>query len=279
MADTDALMIGLAVTFSIIGIFEIRLLRKKMKNRRVRAPKGDTELPDAAHNAIVTTKAITESLERGGIRSAETSAWIREAEAAYERRNYRVVMELTGKARQRLLALKSAQSQKGDIAKLEQLATVGGAEEVTTKEVLQREVAPNLVQSKFSIELAGSAVEQARVAGRDVGQATEFLDAAKARFDAKDYDGALSLSRLSKRAADGLPTAASAPTATAVPPSPAPPTSAARSCPSCGAAIAADDAFCRKCGTPLAPPTCASCGADLLPDDAFCRKCGARISP
>lgn len=283
MADIDPMTIGLvlaAVAFAIIGFFEMTFLRKKMKNRRVRTPKGDSELPDSAHNAIVTTKAIVEGLERQRIRSPESAAWIKEAEMAYARRNYRVVLELTGKARERLLSLKSAVARKGDLAKLEQLTPVGGGEEIaTTKELLQKEVAPNLLQSKFSIELAGSAVDQGRVAGRDVTQAVEFLDAAKGRFDAKDYDGALSMARLSKRAADGQKIDAHAPTPKAVPVVAVPATPGARPCPSCGAALAADDAFCRKCGTRLSPSTCASCGAELLADDAFCRKCGARVSP
>jgi hypothetical protein len=283
MADIDPMTIGLilaVVGFAILGVFEMTFLRKRMKNRRVRTPKGNSELPDSAHNAIVTTKAILESLERQGVHSPESTAWIKEAEIANTRRNYRVVLELTGKSRERLLSLKAAQARKGDIVKLEQLAPVGGGEEVpTTKELLQKEVAPNLLQSKFSIELAESSINQGRVAGRDVTQAMEFLDAAQGRFDAKDYDGALSMARLSKRAADGQKIDAHAPAPKAVPigavPS-APPTS---TCPSCGAALGEDDAFCRKCGTRLAPSTCASCRAELLADDAFCPKCGARVSP
>jgi len=282
VADIDPMTIGLVlavVAFAVIGFFQMTFLRKKMQNRRVRTSKGDSELPDSAHNAIVTTKAIVESLGRQGLRSPESMAWIKEAEMAFGRHNYRVVLELTGKARERLLSLKSAQARKGDIVKLEQLAPMGGGDEVsTTKELLQKEVAPNLLQSKFSIELAGSAVDQGRVAGRDVTQAAEFLDAAKGRFDVKDYDGALSLSRLAKRAADGQKIDAHAPTPKAVTVVAFASTPAARTCASCGAGLAADDAFCRKCGTPLAPPTCASCGIELLADDAFCRKCGARVS-
>ena len=281
MADADPVtiaLVGVVVAFAIIGVFEMRFLRKKMKNRRVRTPKGESELPDSAHNAIVTTKAIISSMERQGIRSPEASAWVREAEMASQRHNYRVVLELTGKARERLLALKSAHVAQGDLVKLEQLAPVGAADEVTTKEMLQNEIAPNLVQSKFSIDLAVSALDQARLNGRDVTQASGFLDAAKGRFDAKDYDGALSMARLSKRAADGQTVEAPA-RATVVLTAPlAPPTAPVRSCPSCSAALGTDDVFCRKCGMRLVPSTCASCRADLLSDDAYCRKCGARVS-
>ncbi|MGI0149079.1 MAG: zinc ribbon domain-containing protein [Thermoplasmata archaeon] len=282
MADLDPMTIGLmlvVVVFAIIGFFEMTFLRKKIKNRRIRSPKGDTELSDSAHNAIATTKAIVESLGHQGLRSPESNGWIKEAETAFERRNYRVVLELTGKARERLLALKSAQARKGDLVKLDQLTPVGGTEEVTTKELLQKELAPNLLQSKFSIELAGTAVDQGRAAGRDVIQAIEFLDAARGRFDVKDYDGALSMARLSKRAADGQKIDAPAPAPRAVPVVAAPSAAAAEPCPSCGAMLAEDDAFCRKCGTRLVASACGSCGAELLADDAFCPKCGARVSP
>src|SRR3989442_11871066 len=92
-------------------------LRRKMENRRVRTAKRDEEVKDESHNAIVTTKAILTSLERQGIRSEEATGWLREAEMAKGRRNYRVAIELTGKAKARLLSLKSAQAAKGDLAK------------------------------------------------------------------------------------------------------------------------------------------------------------------
>ena len=283
MADADPVtiaLVGVVVAFAIIGVFEMRFLRKKRKNRRVRTPKGESELPDSAHNAVTTTKAIMSSMERQGIRSPEASAWVRDAEMAYQRRNYRVVLELTGKARERLLALKSADAAHGDLVKLEQLAPVG-ADAVTTKEMLQKEVPPNLVQSKFSIDLAVSALDQARLNGRDVAQASDFLDAAKGRFDLKDYDGALSMARLSKRSAEGQAVEVPARATLVVPGPPVTPAhreASVRSCPSCGSGLGTDDVFCRKCGTKLVPSACASCGADLLSDDAYCPKCGARIS-
>jgi hypothetical protein len=277
MAEVDAATIGLillAVGLAILGFLEMRFLRKKMKDRRVRMAKGDSDLPDEAHNAIITTKAIVGTLERQGIQSPEVKGLLHEADTAYGRRNYRVVLELTGRAKNRLLTLKAEHASKGEIAKLDHLATVRGEEEVTTKELLQKEVAPNLPQSKFSIEIAGSAIEQGRAAGRDVSKAVEFLEAAKDRFDAKDYDGALTLARLSKRSAEGQVVEA--------PPAPVPKpavTTAASgvACAACGAPLAADDAFCRKCGARVAALACASCGSALLPDDAFCRKCGARV--
>ena len=271
---TVAVVLAVVVIVIAVAFFEMRFLRKQMKNRRVRAARRDSDLQDEAHNAVVTTKAISATLERQGVRSPEVGAWIREAELAYERRNYRVTMEITSKAKTRLLALKSAQTSKGDLAKLETLSTVGD-DVVTTKELLTKEIAPNLLQSKFSIELAETAIGQAQGAGRDVSQATELLEAARGKFGAKDYDTALSVARLSKRAAEGHKVEVPVVAPPAAPKSSAPSTS---NCPSCGASIHSDDTFCRKCGTRLGPSACTSCGTSLLSDDAFCRKCGTPVS-
>jgi ribosomal protein L40E len=274
MADeVTVAVILVAIAIAAATFLETRFLRRKMKNRRVRTAKRDDMVQDEAHNAIVTTKAIMTSLERQGIRSEESAAWLREAQMANSRHNYRVAIDLTAKAKARLLSLKSAQASKGDLAKLDQLSTAPSSEEMTTKEVLQKDIPQNMLQSKFSIGVAETALEQSRVAGRDTSQAVQLLEAAKARFDAKDYTGALSIARLSTRAANGETVDASIP----VPAGP-PAASPGPACPSCGAALRSDDAFCRKCGTRLEPAACASCGANLSPDDAFCRKCGTPVS-
>ncbi|HKZ23763.1 MAG TPA: zinc ribbon domain-containing protein [Thermoplasmata archaeon] len=279
MADpvTDQIIIAVvlfAVAMGILAFFEIRFLRKRMKGRRKRLGKRDDELADQAHNAVTTTKAILSAMDRQGVRSGDASSMLREADMALARHNYRVVIDLTSKTRDRLMSAKAAQATRGDLAKLEQVATVGGSTDVTTKERIQKEFPPNLLQSKFSIELAGTAIETARTAGRGTDVATQLLDSAKARFDSQDYDGALRFARQSKRSADGeaieLPPAV-APAAPSMP-------AGDQSCPSCGASIRPDDAFCRKCGTRLGPGVCASCGAELLADDGFCRKCGTPFS-
>src|SRR5438132_11073619 len=194
MADplTDPVVItvvlaGVALAIAV-AYFEMKFIHKKMKNRRVRAAKQDSNLPDEAHNAIVTAKAIAATLERQGVRSHEVTSWIREAEMAYQRGNYRVTNDLIGKAKERLLALKSVQASKGDIAKLEQLSAVGGSEEVTTKEILTKEVLPNFSQSKFSMQGACSSIDQARVSGRDVVDATDLLAAVNGGFYTVDFD-------------------------------------------------------------------------------------------
>lgn len=281
MADPLSGEVLLAIVIFAIGMgalafFEIRLLRKRMKGRRKRYAKRDDELADQAHNAIVTTSAIISAMARQGVRSEEASASLREAEMAFSRKNYRVVLELTSKTRERLMSVKAEQASKGDLAKLEQLATAGGSAEETTKERIQKEFPPNLLQSKFSIELAETSLEAARSTGMDTAVAAQLLDTAKAQYEAHDYDAALRFARQSKRSAEGV----------AVEVDPAPPAAQARqagagtelSCPSCRASIREDDVFCRKCGARLVPEACASCGTQILADDAYCPKCGVSVS-
>jgi len=121
MADplTDPVVItvvlaGVALAIAV-AYFEMKFIHKRMKNRRVRAAKQDSNLPDEAHNALVTAKAIAATLEGQGVRSHEVTSWIQEAETAYQRGNYRVTKDLIGKAKERLLALKSVQASKGQV--------------------------------------------------------------------------------------------------------------------------------------------------------------------
>jgi curli biogenesis system outer membrane secretion channel CsgG/RNA polymerase subunit RPABC4/transcription elongation factor Spt4 len=56
---------------------------------------------------------------------------------------------------------------------------------------------------------------------------------------------------------------------------------AVRSCPKCGAPVAAEARFCPQCGSKLGPPageaTCPECGAKLPAGAKFCPQCGAKV--
>lgn len=292
MADdtTTAIVVALALVMIVVTWFELRYMRKRSKSRRLESARKPEQLEDEAHNALLTTRAIVSTLaERGGIRSEDVDAVMREAQMAFNRHNYRVAIELTTKAKGQLLTLKAQQGAKGDLAKLDTLASKAPPEESTTKEVLQKDFPPNLVQSKFAIAMAETSIEDGRSAGRDVTQAQTLLAAAKVRFDAKDYSGALTVSRQAQKSARGetvevtIPPMASpaSPVPVLVPPSPPKPAPATipvgTACPTCGAAMKPDDAFCRKCGTKVIVTNCPACGTSLLADDVFCRKCGTRI--
>src|SRR3989337_2174993 len=99
MADLDAFTIGVIIMIVVIAFLEMKYLRKSMKARRVRASKRIAEMPDDAHNALLTAKAFMESMERCGVRSEEVVSLVRQAQVAYERRNYRVVRDLASQAK------------------------------------------------------------------------------------------------------------------------------------------------------------------------------------
>jgi ribosomal protein L40E len=275
---TTATIVGvLILVMGVVTFLELRYFRKKAKTRQLRTSsrKAD-QLPDEAHNALITTRAILTTMERTGMRSPEVVSIMDEAQTAYERHNYRVTIELTAKAKARLLALKAAQSTGGDLAKLPPISSMAAAkEEPTTKERLQKEFPPGLAQARFAMGLAESSVSGAKAGGREVVQAEELLVQAKDLFDAQDYEGALKSARLAQKSAAGAKVEVIAPaprlSATVAVPTAGP------TCASCGAPLKSDDAFCRKCGAKVEAHACSACGAELAPDDAFCRKCGTPI--
>ncbi len=291
MADTttNIIVVVLVIVMIIVTWLELRVMRRKSKSRKQRLANRPEELRDEAHNALVTTRAIASTVsERGGIQSDEVDSLLREAQMAYNRRNYRVALDLTKRAKDRLVSLRADQATRGDLAKLESASADAADEEPTTKERLQKEYPPNLAQSRFAISVAEATIESGATAGRDVTQARALLAAAHSRYDAQDYSAALSVARQAEKSAKGEPvalttpaSAASSSPAAAAPSAPEAPRPAAVApgtvCPSCGAPIKPDDAFCRKCGTRVVLTSCPNCGASLLADDAFCRKCGTRI--
>ncbi len=284
MVDIDTASLAVTVVgilLAVLTFFELKYLRKSSRARRVRGAKSNDELPDQAHNALITTKAIVATVGRGGIRNDDVDRLMREAQMAYDRRNYRVAVELTAQAKTRLMSLKSAQAAKGDLAKLESSPSSGG-DEPTTKELLQKEFPANMAPSRFAISVAESEIATGRDEGRDVSGAETLLAAAQSRFEAQDYSGALSVARQAEKTARGENagvSVASPPPASPKASTPAAPaaTMGKSNCPSCGTALRAGDTFCRKCGAKVVLAACPNCGAELLGDDIFCRKCGTRI--
>ncbi len=97
---TTATIVGvLILVMGIVTFLEMRYLRKKSKNRRVLSSRRADQLPDEAHNALITTRAILTTMDRTGVRTAEVVSFLDEAQTAYDRHNYRVTIELTTKAR------------------------------------------------------------------------------------------------------------------------------------------------------------------------------------
>ncbi len=271
--DTQTIvLVAMAIALSVLGLFELRFLRKRRQHHETKE-----DLPDRAHNAVITVKAIADTLARGGVRSAEADGLVREAEDAIRERNFRVAIEFTEKAKSVLRTAKLKQHRQGDLSKIDSIRAKGEADEVTAKERLMKDLPPNYMQSKFSMSMARDEIAAATANGKDATEAESILARAQTSFDAKDYAAAL---REAVRARRSLEEAPSAPTTPSSPPDAsavsAPATT--RPCPSCGAPVPADDGFCRKCGVAMPKPrTCSSCGAPVADDDPFCRKCGTRV--
>ncbi|MGH9388588.1 MAG: zinc ribbon domain-containing protein [Vicinamibacteria bacterium] len=264
---------AMVIVLAGVGYLEIRIMRNRRRKREARG-----EMPDRAHNAILSAKGIADALGRTGVRSVESDDLIREAETALENRNYRVASELADRAKGVLRKEKARQQAKGDLSKLETVKPPAREAEPTTKEKLTKELPPNFVQAKFSMNVARDEIGAARSRGQDVGEAEQLLAQAQATFDAQDYTVALAQASRVRRVLEGvaIPSPPIAPTA----PAPASSVNAAksRSCPSCGAPVTIDDAFCRKCGTKVpAVRACPSCGTEMASDDTFCRKCGTKV--
>ncbi len=279
MAYEQVIIVGMLITLSVVALFELRYMRSRRKKREV-----ETDLPDRAHNAILTTKAIAESIARGGVRSAEAEGLVQEAERAVRERHFRVAIDILEKAKGVLRNAKLRQEQRGDIAKLDEIAKTKGPvaeDSVTEKERLKKELPPNYLQSKFSMGVARDDIAAAKLRGESTGEAERLLASAQQSFDRADYDAALKEAIRARRTLGGdVSEEILEPTQAPVAAAPAPPTPAAktRTCTRCGAPLAADDGFCRKCGVKIAGPrTCASCGAEVAVEDAFCRTCGASV--
>jgi len=277
LTGQDLLVMAMLGALAAVGAVELWYLRRRRKQRTSRG-ESEVELPDLAHNAIVTVKAIGDTLARGGVRSPQADDLIREAEGAARERNYRVAIDLTERAKAILRAAKLRQQQKGDLSKFDGIKPKGDADEVTAKERLMKELPPNYAQSKFSMNLALDEIASAKTAGRDTGEAESLVASAQASFDAQDYATALKQAVRARRSLEGVPMPATEPVREVPPQTPAAPGGTTRPCPSCGSPVAADDAFCRKCGVAVPKArTCPSCGAPVTPEDAFCRTCGTRM--
>src|SRR3989442_15327403 len=183
----NALLIVLVilVVLAVVTLLELRFFRSLMKRRMAR-----TDLPDQAHNTLLTSKAIAETLRTSGIVSPQAEDAIRDAEVAYRRGNYRVAVELADRAKGLLKTAKARHEKLGDVSRLDTIRSTG-SNQPTTKEMLQKGLPPNYPQGKFTISLAEERIATARAAGRDTAAAGSPPPTAPGRLGAKDVDQGL----------------------------------------------------------------------------------------
>ncbi len=241
-------VLGLVIGLAVLTFIEVEYVRRAIRGERTRRKRQAEQLPDDAHNALVTAKAVAASLRQGGVMTDEADSLLAEADRAMARRNHRVVLELTDRAKGILKAEKARHDRFGDAARLDRIA--GGPEAVTTKEQLAKEHPENYAASKFSIDRAEQAVAAGRSTGRDMALAEQSLQLSRDRFAAADYGAALAIANQARKVAEVpspvvVVSSSGASTSDATAP-------AGLTCRSCGASLVEGDAFCRRCGTKAA---------------------------
>ena len=152
----------------------------------------------------------------------------------------------------------------------------------------------NQMEAHFQLSVAKDELAKARTSKpgpKSFREADRQFAAAQAAYDRQDFTEALRLALRSRRTlgarVEGLPvstvpsavSSAGGSPVTAVgtdsgSPAAGDPTFGQK-CPKCGRVAAANDQFCRVCGSAIPPALCRNCGAPLLTGDRFCGKCGA----
>lgn len=278
-----ALVLGFAAGMMVVLWWQLRTIRKKREKVMARIDDPEAGAEDRAYNQLLATQVIRDTLRRGGTTSPEADSLIEQAALAREAGAHTRAVELGERARNVLLQAKARSKPEDQMAKLNELP---GNDEETTKEKLTKEVPPNYMQSKFTMNLARDSIATQRGKGGDVGEAERLLQGAETAFQAEDYTGALSQALQAKRMAEetlppGVQIVVERPGEAARPaPTPQPATAVAPppSCDSCGALLRPGDDFCRQCGAKAElPQACPSCGTPRAGADGFCRRCGARF--
>jgi len=252
-------LIVLLIVLGVVIYFELRFMRSRNKDHIYR-----TIEKDDVYNAITTTRAIASSLRQRGRDTKEAEGILSLAEGAYRRNDLSLAKGHAMKARDILInapVVEIAPSTK-------EVKGERPAEERKTVQAVKK-LEPNMLESRFIISSCRGMLEKCS-SEKDVTEAEDQLCKAEMCFEEKRYDEALREGMRARRMlGDGL---------SDVPPARAEVAEKAaeeRKCDSCSAVVGPDDAFCRKCGAPIAVRrTCARCSAEMEEGDAFCPKCG-----
>ncbi|UCE37006.1 MAG: zinc ribbon domain-containing protein [Thermoplasmata archaeon] len=313
---------------------------KNMKEPRVLKAVSATPDMDDLFNAITSSRRIATDLKRRGIDTSSADDLISKASEEYEIGREAKAKLYISEAKELLLRSKKEWDEKtgfdvvpitstmGEKPTLKKTLDVADEASLSTSEpVKPDEVFPelkkaekkkpdNYLPSKFTISLAGTAIENAQREGANVGEAQRYLIEAKAYFDREDYDGAFKSALCSKREAEAL--LGMAPTTgeerKRVMSDLAMDTEELKICSICGKnripyicieVAGGEEATCKECydrsmgkialeekklpPPPPPPPEekeeekgeeqnfCPNCGAKVKEDDVFCGKCGKPV--
>jgi hypothetical protein len=233
----DMILLIVVVAFSLMILFLVlRIMWKLRKGTKTRKRKDSKVLEaisssdesDDVFNAIASTRRIASDLKRRGIDITKAEALISQA-SSYYRDGLENKAKLTiAEAKEMLLNQKMDWDEKTgfdvvpstptgeETHQVKQPVDLTGKNKISTNEKIEpdkelpelskalEKKPDNYLPSKFSISLAGSAVEKARVAGMETGEPQRLLIDAKACFEREDYDEAFRLALCSKREAETL---------------------------------------------------------------------------
>jgi hypothetical protein len=235
-ADLETLRI-LVVVFgiSVILIMVLRIFlkhrkgsepREKKEPRVLKAVDAESEI-DVIYNALSSTKRIAADLRRRGVDTKAADDLLKKAEAEYRMEKKAAAKMDIEEAKGILMRSKKQWDDKTgfDVVPtshdIEARPTLKKTVDLISEKAADAEhLEPekefpelakaaekkpdNFLPSKFTISLAGTAIENARVEGAQVDEAQRFLIEAKACFEREDYDDAFRLALCSKREAEAL---------------------------------------------------------------------------
>ncbi len=264
--DADQVfLIVLLVVLAVVVYLELRFMRSRNREHiQLLAEK------DEAYNAIATTKAIASTLKQKGRDIKEAEPFITEAENAYHRNKFVIVIERSKRAREIMMSAPVV-----DVGPLEDAAepqTETQEEEWKTVHEVKK-LEPHFIESRFIINSCRDRLEVEEGSGKDLSEAKTILARAESSFEQTRFDEALREGLRVRRLLEEAPQTQKPPKEAVLVKVPKPETR----CQKCSAAVTADVVFCRKCGSPIVSVrTCTYCGAELADDDVFCPKCGRR---
>jgi len=226
--------------------FSKKALRGWLKNREDRVMKSDK-----AFNTLQAVKIISKNFEGQGIDVSSVKGIIEAAENEMELKNYTSTIELTERAKVRLIELKSKKDREEDKQPEPKPHEIDAKDfepsgkegyEPTAKEMLHKKYPQNFLESKFTIGVAEEMLRNSK--DKDVTrEAKTLLEQSKHCFEIEDYGSALRYSVQCKKLLEGA--------GIEVAREPLQKMKEKLECPQCKYEANEYDIFCRKCGYKL----------------------------
>ncbi len=286
MTAKEQIILLLLILMAIVLAIELMyiMMRKKRRKKEMSLFRKETErsepLADRAHNVILTTQSISETLAAKGIDTGEADSVLDESRAYLARRDYTGAIERAEAAKLVLLRLKreSSGTDRAPKARTDPGRRPMDQDVYTRPEPRPREeksldaLPVNYLQAKFTISTIKDILEKKDIRS---GEAFDHYKSAVKSFDSEDYTKALSSAIKAERVLDSG-------TLALIGEEKIPPVEGevleVWACPGCESEVSEDDTFCRKCGQNLSKArACPGCGIETEVSDAFCRKCGQNL--